>query len=147
MNHTRHMGIFQVPSTFSVTLIGAGGIGATTALTLAKMGVRILQIFDDDTVSEREHSNAIACMFRRRRLESQLPGPHTTAVLGRDRALPGLSARYKRPQHSFVSGHLRGRQHYRSPGHLACTEQPGQRVGIGLLTLRMAAEEFQHFLL
>ena len=61
MNHTRHMGIFQVPSTFSVTLIGAGGIGATTALTLAKMGVRILQIFDDDTVSERKHSNAIAC--------------------------------------------------------------------------------------
>ena len=52
MNHTRHMGIFQIPSTFSVTLIGAGGIGATTALTLAKMGVRILQIFDDDTVSE-----------------------------------------------------------------------------------------------
>jgi hypothetical protein len=50
VDHTRHMNIFQVPEDFSVTLIGAGGIGATTALTLAKMGVRTMVMYDDDTV-------------------------------------------------------------------------------------------------
>ncbi len=35
---------------FSVTLIGAGGIGAVAALTLAKMGVRHISVYDDDTV-------------------------------------------------------------------------------------------------
>ncbi len=52
MQHTRHMHIFQIPSGFSVTLIGAGGIGAAVALALAKIGVRTLQVFDDDTVSD-----------------------------------------------------------------------------------------------
>ncbi len=41
-----------MPSTFGVTLIGAGGIGAITALTLAKMGVQHLEIYDDDVVGE-----------------------------------------------------------------------------------------------
>ena len=52
MNHVRHINIFTVPSGFSVTLIGAGGIGTAAALALAKIGVRTLQVFDDDTVSE-----------------------------------------------------------------------------------------------
>jgi molybdopterin/thiamine biosynthesis adenylyltransferase len=52
MDHTRHANIFNVPSGFSVTIIGAGGIGATTALTLAKMGVRTLSVFDDDVISD-----------------------------------------------------------------------------------------------
>lgn len=51
MDHTRHQGIFDVSRT-SVGLIGAGGIGATTALALAKMGVRYIDIWDDDTVSD-----------------------------------------------------------------------------------------------
>ena len=50
MDHTRHMNIFQIPEDFSVTLIGAGGIGATTALALAKMGVRTMVVYDNDTV-------------------------------------------------------------------------------------------------
>jgi hypothetical protein len=50
VDHTRHMNIFQVPEDFSVTLVGAGGIGATTALTLAKMGVCTMVVYDDDTV-------------------------------------------------------------------------------------------------
>jgi len=36
----------------SVTLIGAGGIGAITAVVLAKMGVPYLQVFDDDYVDK-----------------------------------------------------------------------------------------------
>jgi molybdopterin/thiamine biosynthesis adenylyltransferase len=51
LNHVRHSGIYDA-SLLSVTLIGAGGIGATTALTLAKMGVRQFEIWDGDTVSE-----------------------------------------------------------------------------------------------
>jgi molybdopterin/thiamine biosynthesis adenylyltransferase len=44
------MGIFTVPPTMRIGLIGAGGIGAITGITLAKMGVRFLTIFDDDRV-------------------------------------------------------------------------------------------------
>jgi len=36
----------------SVTIVGAGGIGAPAALCLAKMGVRRLKIYDHDTVEE-----------------------------------------------------------------------------------------------
>jgi molybdopterin/thiamine biosynthesis adenylyltransferase len=52
MDHTRHSGIFNVPTYFNVGLVGAGGIGAMTALVLAKMGVRQLTVWDDDTVSD-----------------------------------------------------------------------------------------------
>lgn len=50
MNHIRHSGIFDA-SSWPVTLIGAGGIGAITAITLAKMGIPRLAIFDDDRIS------------------------------------------------------------------------------------------------
>lgn len=50
MIHTRHIGIFDASHTH-VTLVGAGGIGAMAALTLAKMGVSDLTIYDGDTVS------------------------------------------------------------------------------------------------
>jgi molybdopterin/thiamine biosynthesis adenylyltransferase len=46
------MNIYQIPPSFSVTLIGAGGIGATTALALAKMGVKHIVVWDDDFVSD-----------------------------------------------------------------------------------------------
>jgi molybdopterin/thiamine biosynthesis adenylyltransferase len=52
MNHERHMQIFNVPTYFSVGIVGAGGIGATTGLILAKMGVVQLTVWDDDCVSE-----------------------------------------------------------------------------------------------
>ena len=45
------MGLFNVPTYFTVGLVGAGGIGAITALNLAKMGVRQLTVWDADTVS------------------------------------------------------------------------------------------------
>jgi len=42
-----------------VTLIGAGSIGSTTALWLAKMGVQHLRIFDSDTVEEHNQPNQL----------------------------------------------------------------------------------------
>lgn len=51
MDKTRFSGIFNA-SNLSVTLIGAGGIGAITGITLAKMGVGHLVVHDDDVVSE-----------------------------------------------------------------------------------------------
>jgi molybdopterin/thiamine biosynthesis adenylyltransferase len=51
INHTRHIGIFNAQD-WPVTLIGAGGIGAITAVTLAKMGVPELTVFDFDRVSD-----------------------------------------------------------------------------------------------
>ena len=51
LDHTRHSGIFDA-SEIKTALIGGGGIGAITAITLAKMGVKAQMIFDDDTVDE-----------------------------------------------------------------------------------------------
>jgi molybdopterin/thiamine biosynthesis adenylyltransferase len=49
MDHTRHIGIFNAAN-WSVTLIGAGGIGAMTAVALAKMGIGDLVVYDGDIV-------------------------------------------------------------------------------------------------
>ena len=51
IDHTRHIGIFNVAH-LRTCLIGAGGIGALTAVTLAKMGVPEISIWDGDTVEE-----------------------------------------------------------------------------------------------
>lgn len=51
MNHTRHMNIFNA-SKERVTLIGCGGIGAATAVSLAKMGIRFFSLYDPDVVDE-----------------------------------------------------------------------------------------------
>lgn len=49
MDHTRHIGIFNAQD-YAVTLIGAGGIGALTAIVLAKMGIPVLSVYDADAV-------------------------------------------------------------------------------------------------
>lgn len=51
IDHTRHMGIFNI-NHLSACLIGAGGIGALTAITLGKMGVGAISIFDIDDVDD-----------------------------------------------------------------------------------------------
>lgn len=50
MIHDRHIGIFDAAN-LSVSLVGAGGIGAMTALMMAKMGVEVIAVYDDDIVS------------------------------------------------------------------------------------------------
>ena len=51
MDHTRHSEIYNL-SRMGVTLIGAGGIGAATGLTVAKMGISWIAIYDNDQVDE-----------------------------------------------------------------------------------------------
>jgi len=51
IDHTRHIGIFNA-SELNVCLIGAGGIGAITAITLGKMGVNTIYLYDDDFVDD-----------------------------------------------------------------------------------------------
>lgn len=53
MNLTRQHGTLpeSVLST-RVTIVGAGGIGSWTTLTLAKLGFKHLEVFDDDTVDD-----------------------------------------------------------------------------------------------
>jgi molybdopterin/thiamine biosynthesis adenylyltransferase len=51
MDHTRHSALFSIKDV-SVTLIGCGGIGASTALVLAKMGLGYLNLLDGDTVDD-----------------------------------------------------------------------------------------------
>lgn len=51
IDHTRHIGIFNVAH-LRTCLIGAGGIGALTAVTLAKMGIPEISLWDDDSVEE-----------------------------------------------------------------------------------------------
>jgi len=41
----------------SITLVGAGSIGSTTAVWLGKMGIQDIRVFDDDTVEEHNWSN------------------------------------------------------------------------------------------
>jgi tRNA A37 threonylcarbamoyladenosine dehydratase len=50
MDDIRHIGIFNAAE-WPITLIGAGGIGALTAITLGKMGVPTLNVWDGDEVS------------------------------------------------------------------------------------------------
>jgi hypothetical protein len=50
MNHVRHQNIYTIPYYTQVAIIGAGGIGSITAVTLAKMGVNFIHLWDADTV-------------------------------------------------------------------------------------------------
>jgi hypothetical protein len=59
LNTIRQEGIIQnaVVGKARITLIGAGGIGSFVALTLAKMGVKFLTVYDFDTVSSENIPN------------------------------------------------------------------------------------------
>lgn len=48
-NHLRHSGLFA-PCEFPIVLIGAGGIGSSTAIMLSKMSDGDIQVYDDDNV-------------------------------------------------------------------------------------------------
>lgn len=49
MDHTRHIDLYDVHNA-SVSLVGAGGIGATTGIALAKMGIAEIYVYDMDLV-------------------------------------------------------------------------------------------------
>jgi molybdopterin/thiamine biosynthesis adenylyltransferase len=54
MNFTRQFDIIspEMLDRYSVTLIGAGGIGAAAGLALAKLGVQFMEIYDFDEVDD-----------------------------------------------------------------------------------------------
>jgi molybdopterin/thiamine biosynthesis adenylyltransferase len=54
MDKTRQLDIVnsQLIAAVDVTMIGAGGIGAATALALAKLGITRLYLYDDDTIED-----------------------------------------------------------------------------------------------
>jgi molybdopterin/thiamine biosynthesis adenylyltransferase len=49
VNHMRHSGLFA-PCEYPIVLIGAGGIGSSTAIMLSKMSDGEIQVYDDDNV-------------------------------------------------------------------------------------------------
>ena len=49
VNHMRHSGLFA-SCKFPIVLIGAGGIGSSTAIMLSKMSDGDIQVYDDDNV-------------------------------------------------------------------------------------------------
>jgi len=51
MDHTRHSEIYDLKN-MGVSLIGAGGIGAITGISIAKMGIGWIVIYDDDKVDD-----------------------------------------------------------------------------------------------
>lgn len=51
IDHTRHIGIFHAIN-HSATIIGSGGIGAITAIALAKMGLGRIVVADNDNVDD-----------------------------------------------------------------------------------------------
>jgi len=52
VDHVRHSGIYNIDPYDVVTVIGCGGIGAITAITLAKMGFMNLRLFDAESIEE-----------------------------------------------------------------------------------------------
>lgn len=59
---SRQMGLISLQALNSIgriNLIGVGGIGSPTALTLAKMGISRLKLFDDDLVSPHNIPNQV----------------------------------------------------------------------------------------
>jgi molybdopterin/thiamine biosynthesis adenylyltransferase len=50
MDQSRHLGVYNIPYFTQVSLVGCGGIGSITAVTLAKMGVNFLELWDGDCV-------------------------------------------------------------------------------------------------
>ena len=52
LNRSRQLDIFNPDEPTPVTIIGAGGIGSTAALMLAKMGITDITVMDFDTVDD-----------------------------------------------------------------------------------------------
>ena len=58
MNYQRQIGIFN-PSHYQtpITIIGVGAVGSFVALALAKMGIKEIEVYDGDIVSEHNLPN------------------------------------------------------------------------------------------
>jgi len=145
VDHVRHSNIFNVPASFSVSVIGAGGIGAITALALAKMGVQVMVVYDDDTVS---HENIPTQFHRVNDVGIEKIDSLELTLREFSDELTYFGRRERVNQYSAL----------RSSMIVSAVDSISARQGIWqaltngdsswswLLDARMAAEEYQHFL-
>lgn len=59
-----------------ITIVGAGGIGASTTVALAKTGFRKLTVYDFDTIEEHNYPNQLLPMF----MESDNPDDMISSI-------------------------------------------------------------------
>jgi hypothetical protein len=155
MDHVRHSNIYNIPGYFQVGLVGAGGIGAMTALVFAKMGVQLMNVWDDDVVSETNiptqlHPVSDVGEYKVESLE------RTLKAFSDEIEYTGIHARIT-PSMQHISQYAFQRTRY----HLFVTavdsitarqeiwtqmQEYNAQVDF-LLDMRMSAMEYQHFLL
>ena len=154
MDHTRHSGIFNIPPYFQVGIVGAGGLGATTALSLTKMGVQLMTVWDDDTISELNiptqlHPVSDVGEYKVNSLQ------RTLEMFSDEICYTGVHARIT-PKLQHISQYAFQRTHYNlfitAVDSITARQEIWQQIHEynaqidWLLDMRMGAEEYQHFL-
>lgn len=141
MNHVRHISIFSIPSSFVVTIVGVGGIGAAAALCLAKMGVKNMVIFDHDTIDDENmptQLHLISCAGK-----SKVEGVAEMLAMFSDEL-----AVFPIDQWVDRDTDLEGDLIIAAADGIAARKEiwAAAQGGSWFLDTRMAAEEYQHFL-
>jgi hypothetical protein len=154
MNHVRHSNIYSIPGYFQVGLVGAGGIGAMTALVFAKMGVQLMNVWDDDVVSEENLSTQLHAVsdvgeYKVESLRS------TLEMFSDEIFFTGINQRIT-PSLQHISQYAFQRTHYNlfvtavdsiTARQEIWTQMKEYEAQVDwLLDLRMSAMEYQHFL-
>lgn len=154
MNHTRHSNIYSIPGYFQVGLVGAGGIGAMTALVFAKMGVQLLNVWDDDVISEENiptqlHPVSDVGNYKIASLQD------TLERFSDEIEFVGIHARIT-PSLQHISQYAFQRTHYNLFVTAVDSIKARQEIWTQMkeydarvdwfLDLRMSAQEYQHFL-
>lgn len=146
MIHTRHSNIFNIPDYFRVGIVGAGGLGATTALAFAKMGVRFMTVWDDDVVSQE---NIATQLHKWADVdEPKIHGlQHTLELFSDDILFRGVQARIDESSQFLNHYHLlvSAVDSITARKHIWNAIYAGEKPDF-YLDLRMSALEYQHFL-
>lgn len=154
MDHTRHSSIYNIPPYFNVGIVGAGGLGATTALAFTKMGVQLMTVWDDDVVSETNiptQLHPVAGIGEYKVICLQ----DTLQAFSDEIVFTGVHARIT-PKLQHISQYAFQNTHYNlfvtAVDSITARQEIWQQIHEydaqvdWLLDLRMAAEEYQHFL-
>jgi len=154
MDHTRHINIFQVPIHYHVGIIGAGGIGAMTALVLSKMGVVRMTVWDDDVVSQENiatqlHPHSDVGNYKVESLQ------RTLETFSDEIYFTGIHERID-PKKTYISQWAFEKPRYdlfiTAVDSITARQQIWQEMTfynartLWFLDMRMSAEQYQHFL-